>query len=298
MGESFAAESAWSGACPPGVLRLLMLFQLAPEPWAGIARQQQPALAAGRPEALSQALRKPTVALIRDAAQALADGLGCTAEEVLRFCDPTAAAHQLQGTYATFTRLDRLWGGAPLAQFSAAGPLVVTWPAPVIGRVIALHGKVQVNGRDLAPGQYLPVAVGDRLGMDTGALALLRRTTVALLLETALGAGFRDVVEACCAADLELEVGGIRLHLGERLVTVNGRSVRLTALENRAMEILARHPGEVQARALMMDRLGLTNARALDRLVLSLRDKLGDGLIATIYGSGYALECLDKEPAR
>lgn len=299
MGELVpAAENVWRGGCPPGLLRLMVVFQLAPEPWAGVAREQQPLLIAGKTAELEKALLSPTVAMIREAAEAMATGLGCTTDEVLRFCDPTAAPYQLPGSHGTFLRLDRLWGGAPLALLVAVTPMVTTWPAPISSRVIALQGKVQINGRDLEPRQFMPLSPGDRLGLDAGAQALLRRTPVASLIETALGAGLRDIVNACCHADLVIDVGGLHLQLGERLATINGRAVRLTEMENQAMEILARHPGEVQARAVMMAQLGLTNARALDRLILSLRDKLGDGLIATVYGSGYAMENLEKAAAR
>jgi hypothetical protein len=285
---------------PPGLTRLLLLFEISHSAFAATARELRRSRPQLPPAELNARLLPPAVALIRAAAQSLAEALGCGVEDVLRLCDPGAVARQLEGTHGTLRRLDRFWGGAPLVSLEALTPLVMTWPEPVTGHLIALQGKVQVNGADLHPHDFAPLPAGTVLGLDSGALVLLRRTVVAQLVEAALAAGFRDIIADCCRveAGLEVTVGPFHLQLNERLAVLNDRSVRLTELESRALALLARHPGEVQGRAAMMSQLQLTSARALDRVILSLRDKLGDGLIATVYGSGYALECLEKSAAR
>jgi hypothetical protein len=285
---------------PPGLTRLLLLCKPASLPLAPEARELRRRWLTQPAEEVSRQLWPHAVELIRSGARALADGLACRAEEILRFCDPGAAGKQVEGARGTLRRLDRYWGGAPIATMEAKTAMVMTWPGPTTGRIIVLRGKVEVERRETEPHSFSFLPRGATLGLTAGALVLLRRTPVGLMMEAALAAGYADVVAECLReeAGLQVTVGRFTLQLCERWATVNGRRVRLTETESRALTLLARHPGEVQSRASMAQELQLATPRALDRLILSLRGKLGDGLIATIYGSGYALESPGKNAAR
>jgi len=87
---------------------------------------------------------------------------------------------------------------------------------------------------------------------------------------------------------LEIDVPGYR-------VAVDGRPVPLTALEFRLLLDLARHPGRVQSRDQLLERVwsdaDSPEPRTVDNLVKRLREKLGAarGWIETIRGVGYRL---------
>jgi hypothetical protein len=294
------AEIAIVPAWPPGLKQLLLLLEVSNSAFAGQARALRFRRHPPEAEELNGQILPAVVALVCGAARALAEGLGCTAEEILKLCDPAATAFQLDGARGVLRRLDRYWGSVAMATVEATAAMVLTWPGPIAGRVIALHGKVQVEGCDLEHHGCAMLPIGARLGLDGGALVLLRRTPVGLILETAVAAGLHTIVADCLRAETGLEavVGPITLRWSERLATVNGRAVRLTALESRALRLLMQPPGQVKERAEMMRQLELSQARSLDRLILSLRDKLGDGLIATVYGRGYALENLEDAAGR
>lgn len=77
-------------------------------------------------------------------------------------------------------------------------------------------------------------------------------------------------------------------------VTVEGREVSLTALEFRLLLDLARHPGRVQRRAELLERVWSDprgETRTLDTHVKRLRRKLGraGSFIETVRGVGYRL---------
>lgn len=91
---------------------------------------------------------------------------------------------------------------------------------------------------------------------------------------------------------LEIDVPGYR-------VAVDGQPVPLTALEFRLLLDLARHPGRVQSRDQLLERVwrdaDSPEPRTVDNLVKRLREKLGAARswIETIRGVGYRL----REPA-
>ncbi len=90
-----------------------------------------------------------------------------------------------------------------------------------------------------------------------------------------------------------LQAGRIRLDLPRREVTVNGRTVSLSAREFALLQALASHPGQVLSRqellsmAWGMDFDPQTNL--VDVYVGYLRRKLGEPIIETVRGAGYRL---------
>lgn len=97
-----------------------------------------------------------------------------------------------------------------------------------------------------------------------------------------------------------LRIGPFVIETREETVTCDGQPVRLTAVEFRLLEHLARHSGQVQDRRELLarvwrwcdttgDRSGVS--RTVDTHVKRLREKLGPaaGLIETIRGVGYRL---------
>jgi DNA-binding response OmpR family regulator len=93
---------------------------------------------------------------------------------------------------------------------------------------------------------------------------------------------------------VRLEVGDLVVDPATHAVACAGREVELTAREFAVLEFLARHPGEVVSRAMLLDHVwdanyyGSTNI--VDVYVGHLRRKLGRPLIRTVRGVGFVLE--------
>ena len=97
-----------------------------------------------------------------------------------------------------------------------------------------------------------------------------------------------------------LHVGPFVIDTGRQRVTFRGEPLALTALEFRLLEYLARNPGQVQERRVLLARVwrrcDVNDDRALvsrtvDTHVKRLREKLGPAseLVETIRGVGYRL---------
>lgn len=97
-----------------------------------------------------------------------------------------------------------------------------------------------------------------------------------------------------------IDVGPFRIDTIRETVTCNGEPVRLTAVEFRLLEHLARNSGQVQDRRELLARVWKwcetasdkpAVSRTVDTHVKRLREKLGpsSGLIETIRGVGYRL---------
>jgi DNA-binding response OmpR family regulator len=88
-----------------------------------------------------------------------------------------------------------------------------------------------------------------------------------------------------------LEQGGVRLDLHARSVTVEGRSVDLTAREFALLETFMRHPGQVLSQVQLMDRVWgydfEPGSNVVEVYVGYLRRKLGKQRIETVRGAGY-----------
>ncbi|HEY6891044.1 MAG TPA: response regulator transcription factor [Solirubrobacter sp.] len=91
-----------------------------------------------------------------------------------------------------------------------------------------------------------------------------------------------------------LEVGGVRIDLGRREVTVANRPVALTRKELALLEVLAEHPGLVVRRERLLSRVWRSahefDAHTLDVHVAAVRSKTGvRSVIETVRGVGYRL---------
>lgn len=292
-----AADLVW----PSGLLRLALLVEMCPEPLprqSAALRHQATTLA---PAELRRAFLPLAAAMLRRTAGIMAQALGCELAELLRFCDPDCAQTVLQGTRSRQYRLNQHWGGAPINVIEAETALAWSWPGPMRGHIIALGGRVEHNGRTMPRYGCAAPNPGDVVGLGADGALLMRRSPTATLLEATLAAGFSfaEMLTACSgtAPTLETAAGRFTLRPADRAVLLNGRTVRLTPGETRALEALLQGPGMARTREELIRQLRLSNPRALDRVILGLRDKLGDGLITTVYGTGYALEVRSEEGA-
>jgi DNA-binding response OmpR family regulator len=90
-----------------------------------------------------------------------------------------------------------------------------------------------------------------------------------------------------------LEAGGVVLDLRRRTVTVEGRSVELSAREFALAETLFRHPGQVLSREQLLSMVWgydfEPESNVVDVYVGYLRKKLGADRIETVRGMGYRL---------
>ena len=100
------------------------------------------------------------------------------------------------------------------------------------------------------------------------------------------------------AGEPPLVVGNVSVDLGAREVRVGGDAVELTALEFDLLVALARRPGRVVPREVLLEEAGRSDVTVSDRTVdvhvSHLRKKLGDDpraprLIKTVRGVGYVL---------
>ncbi|MFP5322187.1 MAG: response regulator transcription factor [Acidimicrobiia bacterium] len=90
-----------------------------------------------------------------------------------------------------------------------------------------------------------------------------------------------------------LEAGDVLLDLRRRAVTVDGRSVELSAREFTLAEALFRHPGQVLSREQLLSMVWgydfAPESNVVDVYIGYLRRKLGADRIETVRGMGYRL---------
>ncbi len=93
--------------------------------------------------------------------------------------------------------------------------------------------------------------------------------------------------------DSHLRIGAVDVDLDARRVRRDGHEVHLTPTELDLLAHLARRPGMVFTReALLGDVWGYRDGsgpRTVDSHVRALRRKLGDGIVRTVHGVGYAI---------
>ncbi len=92
-----------------------------------------------------------------------------------------------------------------------------------------------------------------------------------------------------------LRIGDIAVDTVERRVRLRGDAVHLTPTEYELLLRLAERPGQVLDRDRLLNDVwgwsdGASTTRTVDSHVRALRRKLGDGVIRTVHGVGYALD--------
>jgi DNA-binding response OmpR family regulator len=91
-----------------------------------------------------------------------------------------------------------------------------------------------------------------------------------------------------------LRIGDIEVDTMERRVRLRGEAVHLTPTEYELLLRLAERPGQVLDRDRLLNDVwgwsnGSSTTRTVDSHVRALRRKLGDGVVRTVHGVGYAL---------
>lgn len=143
--------------------------------------------------------------------------------------------------------------------------------------VLVLSARGRVNDRV----KGLNIGADDYLGKPFAFEELLARVRANLRLRTAVSPSV-------------LRVGGISIDLLRREVTLDGRTVGLSAREFSLLNAFAAHPGQVLSRpellsmAWGMDFDPRTNL--VDVYVRYLRRKLREPIIETVRGAGYCLQ--------
>jgi two-component system, OmpR family, phosphate regulon response regulator PhoB len=91
-----------------------------------------------------------------------------------------------------------------------------------------------------------------------------------------------------------IELGGIRIELDTKQITIDGKSVKLRPLEFRLLYFLLSHPNRIFSREQLLDRVWKEKLdihdRSVDVSIRRLRKVLGENhkeLIETVHGSGY-----------
>ncbi|MEP6696103.1 MAG: response regulator transcription factor [Pseudonocardiales bacterium] len=103
-------------------------------------------------------------------------------------------------------------------------------------------------------------------------------------------------VERAQSSEIEkLRIGDIEVDTVERRVRVRGDAVHLTPTEFELLVRLAERPGQVLDRDRLLNDVwgwsdGASTTRTVDSHVRALRRKLGDAVIRTVHGVGYALD--------
>lgn len=253
--------------------------------------------------ALRTELRKLLAGVLRAAASMLGEGLGCNADALLQFANPLSQERALAGTRATLCRLDRYWGGPIQYTLRAQLALTLRWPPPCQTVVLLLSGTAWLDGKSLGESESEVLQPGSELHLEPGTLVLLQRTAISLMLEAAAKGGIEMQAEnsensARGKLAAKTPAGWLELDTINGLVNIQGRRARLCGREAAALRELLRQPGRVTSREALRTAVKVSGHRAVDRVMLGLRNKLGDGVIATLYGVGYVLEVLRESNSR
>ena len=106
------------------------------------------------------------------------------------------------------------------------------------------------------------------------------------------------VRRAAGRASAVLDVGRLKLDTRRMTVSVDGRPLRLSALEFRFIDYLAHQPGRAVPAGELAEHLygafDAADTNAIEALVVRLRRKLGPDVIETRRGFGYLLEGSDR----
>jgi DNA-binding response OmpR family regulator len=155
---------------------------------------------------------------------------------------------------------------------------------PIVMTTARSDLRWRVHGLHLGADDYL-VKPYDARELIARMLAVHRR----------VASGARGARPPAPADDVRvLDVGGVRIDLGRREVTVADRPVALTRKELALLEVLAEHPGLVVRRERLLSRVWRSahefDAHTLDVHVAAVRSKTGvRSVIETVRGVGYRL---------
>ncbi len=134
------------------------------------------------------------------------------------------------------------------------------------------------------------------LGLESGADDYVTKPFETRVLLARMKAVLRR--HALDPGERAIGVGDLRIDPAGMTVTRNGAPVHLSPTEFRLLLELARRPGQVLTRAMLLERVWdyayLGDSRLVDVCVQRLRAKIGDdgsrpGLIQTVRGAGYKL---------
>jgi hypothetical protein len=234
--------------------------------------------------------------LLRRAAHEHAAALGATELELLQFDSPQCKDLAFAGSVGSKRRLDRVMGGGPLVVYEARQPLHLKWLGPGMGRFYVLRGEAWVNERKARASETLVAQINATVHLAGGAHVLVRNPAPLTILEIAHNAGL-DVDQLTAQAlsrDIAVETALGPLALNDGRADLAGRSLHLSAAEAALLRELALADGAVMPRADLARAAKLKSERSLEHALVQLRDKLGDGLITTVYGAGCALEIKPK----
>ena len=139
--------------------------------------------------------------------------------------------------------------------------------------------KSQIRGYDLMADDYVTKPFS---------MPILIRKINALLRRNDTADNKKDSILVC---------GDILINTETLEVTVAGNKINLTSREFDLLYTLAKNPGRVYSREMLLDLLwdydSLVDERIVDSHIKNLRHKMGGDYIETVRGRGYKLERKD-----
>ncbi len=165
----------------------------------------------------------------------------------------------------------------------------------VDGLEVARRIKSSSNLRNIpivmltAKGEEADVVTGLELGADDYIIKPFSPKIMIARIKTVL----RRKNEPEQSDDIPIRIDNLSIHLGRRIVEVDGKTVDLTFTEFQILSLLARRPGWVFTRTQIVDAVRgddyPVTDRSVDVQIVGLRKKLGEhgSSIQTVRGVGY-----------